>query len=305
MAAGDVFSVPPTPDLHYVDTGMYDTTEYGSVYLLDAERPAVVDTGTGATVDRILDGLREVGIAPTDLEVIALTHVHLDHAGGAGHLLEECPNATVVAYERGAGHLRDPDRLVAGTKAVVGDNWEFYADPKPIPDDRLREVAAGGTVDLGDRELRVHPAHGHAPHQAVFEEPSSATVFTADAAGIYVPAIDEVRPTSPPSDFDLERVLGDAAMIDGLDPEVLCYGHFGAARADDRLREYANVIASWVAAVAAKRAELDDDEAVAEHFGETAPTIASWGERRSRVEGVLNARGVVRYLDERAAAHTR
>jgi glyoxylase-like metal-dependent hydrolase (beta-lactamase superfamily II) len=302
MAAGDVFSVPPTPDLHYVDTGMYDTTEYGSVYLLDAERPAVVDTGTGATVDRILDGLREVGIAPTDLEVIALTHVHLDHAGGAGHLLAECPNATVVAYERGAGHLRDPDRLVAGTKAVVGDNWEFYADPEPIPDDRLREVAAGGTIDLGDRELRVHPAHGHAPHQAVFEEPSSGTVFTADAAGIYVPATDEVRPTSPPSDFDLERVLGDVHGIHTLDPEVLCYGHFGAARADDRLREYANVIASWVAAVAAKRAELDDDEAVAEHFGETVPMIASWGERRSRVEGVLNARGVMRYLDELAAA---
>jgi glyoxylase-like metal-dependent hydrolase (beta-lactamase superfamily II) len=301
MAAGDVFSVPPIPDLHYVDTGMYETTEYGTVYILDAERPAIVDTGTGATYERVLAALEEVGIAPTDLEVIALTHIHLDHAGGAGYLLEECPNATVAVYERGADFVRDPEGLVAGTKAAVGDEWQYYADPKPLPDDRMREFAAGETIDLGDRELLAHAAHGHAFHQVVFEDPAAGVVFTADAAGIYVPASDEVRPTSPPSDFDLEGVIADAHMIDSLDPQVLCYGHFGAARADGRLREYANVIAEWVGRVERKRAELDD-EAVLDYFANAAPLTPSWGARRSRAEGRMNAKGVLAYLDEREAA---
>jgi glyoxylase-like metal-dependent hydrolase (beta-lactamase superfamily II) len=302
MAAGDVFSVPPIPDLHYVDTGMYETTEYGTVYILDAERPAIVDTGTGLTYERVLDALAEVGIAPADLEVIALTHIHLDHAGGAGYLLEECPNATVEVYERGADFVRDPEGLVAGTKAAVGDEWQYYADPKPIPEDRLHEFAAGETIDLGDRQLVAHAAHGHAFHQVVFEEPAAGVVFTADAAGIYVPASDEVRPTSPPSDFDLEGVIADAHVIDALDPQVLCYGHFGATRADDRLREYVNVITEWVGRVEEKRAELDDDEAVLDYFADAAPLTPSWGERRSRAEGRMNAKGVLAYLDERAAA---
>jgi glyoxylase-like metal-dependent hydrolase (beta-lactamase superfamily II) len=304
MAPGDVFGVPPTPDLHYVDTGMYETTEYGSVYILDAERPAIVDTGAGATTDRILDAMAEVGVDPADLAVIALTHVHLDHAGGASRLLNECPDATVAVYERGARYMRDPTRLVEGTKAVVGDEWEFYAEPEPIPEERLRVFEAGETVDLGDRELVAHAAHGHALHQVVFEEPSSRTVFAGDAAGIYVPATDEIRPTSTPSNFDLERVIADVHAIHDLDPTVLCYGHFGAARADGRLREYVDVIASWVDAVAAKRAELDDDDAVVEYFEAAAPLVPSWGERRSRTEGRLNARGVLQYLDERAAAQS-
>ena len=304
MAAGDVFSVPPTPDLHYVDTGMYETTEYGSVYILDAERPALVDTGTGATTDRILDAMAEVGIAPDDLEVIALTHIHLDHAGGACRLVEDCPNATVAVYERGVQHLRDPTRLIEGTRAAVGDEWQFYAEPTPLADDRIREFAAGDTIDLGDHRLLAHAAHGHAPHQVVFEDTATATIFTADAAGIYVPASDEIRPTSPPSTFDLEGVIADAFALHELDPQVLCYGHFGATRADGRLQEYVNVITEWVGRVERKRAELDDDAAVIEYFGEAAPLTPSWGARRSRTEAEMNARGALIYLDERADART-
>ena len=88
MAIGEVYDVPNCADLHYVDTGMYDVPEYGSVYIVDAERPALVDTGIGANYERVLAAMREVGVAPEELEVIALTHVHLDHAGGAGYLVE-------------------------------------------------------------------------------------------------------------------------------------------------------------------------------------------------------------------------
>ncbi|MFB6083709.1 MAG: MBL fold metallo-hydrolase [Halorientalis sp.] len=301
MAIGDHLAVEGVDGVSYVDTGMYDTAEYGAVYVVDAADPAVVDAGIGTNYGAILDALREAGIAPEDLTTIALTHVHLDHAGGAGYLAEACPNADVVVHESGAHHLVDPSRLVAGTKQAVGDQWEFYADPKPIPEDRIREITGGDAVDLGDRELRAHHTPGHAPHQVVFELPDESVVFTADAAGIYVPELDRVRQTTPPPDFDLEQCLADLHTIRDCDPDVLCYGHFGPAAADDRLHEYADALSEWVAAVAAKREELGDDDAVIEYFGDHTSMIETWGERKATAEERMNTRGVLTYLDSRAA----
>ncbi|MFD1585962.1 MBL fold metallo-hydrolase [Halorientalis brevis] len=304
MAIGDCFAVTEgsCSDLYYVDTGMYDAPEYGSVYIVDGERPALVDSGIGTEYERILAAMDDVGIAPDDLAVIALTHVHLDHAGGAGFLAAECPNATVAIHEIGAPHLADPSRLVEGTKAAVGDLWGLYAEPEPVPEDRIRELSDGDVIDLGDRELHVHHAPGHAPHQVVFEDPADAVVFTADAAGIYVPSGDFVHHTSPPPNFDLEQVLADANMIEDLAPEVLCYGHFGPATTDDRLREYADVIADWVDRIATKRAELGDDEAVIDYFAEQTEMVDVWGDRKARGEERMNVRGVLTYLDHRESA---
>jgi len=119
MAAGDVFEATTgsCEDLHYVDTGMYDSPEYGSVYVLDAERPAVIDTGLGTNYERIVDAIESVGLSLADIEVIAVTHVHLDHAGGAGFLARDCPNADVYVHEIGARHLVDPRDSSRGPSA--------------------------------------------------------------------------------------------------------------------------------------------------------------------------------------------
>ncbi|MFC5971936.1 MBL fold metallo-hydrolase [Halomarina salina] len=301
MAIGDLREVETggCEDLYYVDVGLYGTPEYGSVYILDAERPAVVDPGTGANRELIFDAMAEVGIAPEDLAVIAVTHVHLDHAGGAGYLARECENATVTVHERGARHLADPERLVAGTKQVVGARWQHYADPLPIDEERLTVVTDGDVVDLGDHELRVHHAPGHAPHQVVYHDPTNDAVFTADAAGIYAPSRDEVQPTSPPVNFDLEQVLADVETIRDIDPETLLYGHFGPAPTADRLDEYAETIEAWVESIRAARERLDDDDAVADHFVERADTADLWGEEQSELETRLNVDGVLVYLDQR------
>lgn len=298
MAIGDLSTVETgdCTDLYYVDTGMYATPEYGSVYILDAERPAVVDTGIGMQYDVILDAIESVGIARDELEIIAPTHVHLDHAGGAGYLARECPNAEVVVHERGAHHLVDPSRLIKGTKAAVKDQWEFYREPIPVPDDRIRELTDGDVVDLGDHRLITHHTPGHAPHQVVFEDPANDAVFTADAAGIYVPSIDSVRQTSPPSDFDLEQCLADIELLRSLDPETLLYAHYGPARTDERLDEYANVLTEWVDAVETVR-QQHDKERVVEHFVAETPMADVWGERKARAEAALNTRGVLRYLE--------
>jgi len=301
MAAGDVYEVTTgnCEDLHYVDTGMYDSPEYGSVYVLDAERPAVIDTGLGTNYERIVDAIESVGLSLADIEVIAVTHVHLDHAGGAGFLARDCPNADVYVHEIGARHLVDPERLVEGTKRAVGDQWRYYVEPRPIAEDRIVELSDGDAIDLGDHELVAHHAPGHAPHQVVFEDPANDAVFTADAAGIWVPSLDRIEPTSPPSNLDLEAALADVEMLVDLGVETLLFGHFGPRPAAGALDKYADVLAEWVAAVEDERAERSDDEAVVEHFAENVDPelIEIWGEHKARAETAMNVRGVLGYLD--------
>jgi glyoxylase-like metal-dependent hydrolase (beta-lactamase superfamily II) len=290
-------------DLYYLDTGMFDTSEYGAVFVLDDDRPAVVDTGVGANHDLILEALAEIGIDRDDLAVIAVTHIHLDHAGGAGVLAEACPNADVYVPSVGADHLIDPSRLIAGTKAAVGDQWEYYAEPEPIPEERIVGIEDGDAIDLGSHELRVHAAPGHAPHQVIFEDPENDAVFVADAAGIWVPSTAEIHWTSPPSNFDLEGCLADVETLKALDPDVFLYPHFGPRYVGDdaerALSEYATVLEEWVAAVEAKRDELGDDEAVIDHFARTTEMTDVWGPEKASAEAVMNTRGVLGYLDRR------
>ncbi|MFB6295685.1 MAG: MBL fold metallo-hydrolase [Halobacteriales archaeon] len=296
MAIGDVEAVEAVPDTHYVDTGMYDTAEYGAVYVIDADRPALVETGIGLDRERVLAGIEAAGLAPGEIEVVALTHVHLDHAGGAGFLATDCPEATVFVHEIGAPHVIDPARLWEGTKAAVGGQIQFYAEPKPVPEDRVEAIEDGDAVDLGDRTLRAHHAPGHAPHQVVLHDPDADAVFTGDAAGLYVPTRDAVHPTSPPPNFDLEAALDDIETIADLDPETLLYTHFGPAPAGDRLDAYAETLAEWVDRVERAHDELGDEEAVVDRLLAETDIEDVWGERKARYETALNVRGVVRYL---------
>lgn len=297
MAIGDYYPIDSCPDYYYLDTGMYDTERYGSMYIVDAERPALIDTGIGTNYEYILAAMEEIGIAPEDLEIIAPTHIHLDHAGGAGFLAEECPNADVCIHEIGARHLVDPERLIEGTKMAVEDQWRYYAEPKPVPEERITELSDGETIDLGDRVLDVHHAPGHAPHQVIYHDPDHQVIATGDAAGIWVPQTESIRQTSPPSNFDLEACLSDVETIRSLAPETLLFGHFGPAPASDELLdEYKEVLTNWVEAVEQKREELAD-EAVIEYFVENTEMDEVWGERKARAEERLNTRGVLAYLD--------
>ncbi|QCJ45745.1 MBL fold metallo-hydrolase [Haloprofundus sp. MHR1] len=300
MAIGDVAPVPGTEDTYYVDTGMYDTESYGSVYLVDADRPAVVDTGIGTHYEYILDAMDEVGIDPEAVAYVLPTHVHLDHAGGAGFLVEACPNASVLCHDIGVRHLVDPSRLVEGTKAAVGDQWEFYVDPKPVPEERIDGIEGGDEIDLGDRTLDVIHAPGHAPHQVMFHDRETDALYTGDAAGIWVPSENEIRQTSPPSQFDLEQCLEDVNTIVERDPETLCFGHFGPCEFSEELMgEYKRILVEWVEAVRRQREALDDDEAVIDHFAEHTDMAGTWGERKATAEERLNVRGVLGYLDYR------
>jgi glyoxylase-like metal-dependent hydrolase (beta-lactamase superfamily II) len=297
MAIGDLTHASDvSEDLFYVDTGMYDVEEYGAVYVIDDERPAIVDSGIGTNYEQILAAVEEAGIDPGDLEVIALTHVHLDHAGGAGFIAAET-GAEVSVHEIGAPHVVDTERIWEGTKQAVGDQIAFYTEPEDVPESQVTTIEDGDAIDLGTHELRAHHAPGHAPHQVVFEAPTMDAVFTADAAGLYVPSVDAVHPTSPPPNFTLAQVLADVETIRSLAPDWLCYAHFGPARPEDRLAEYERTIEEWTRMVASAREEFESDEDVIEHFVETVGTPPIWGERKAKAEVALNVRGVLVAMD--------
>ena len=298
MHAGEFEQVRGVDDLYVHDTGMFDTDEYGSVYVYDAERPVVIDTGTGTNRAALFETVAEVGIGRDDLAWILPTHAHLDHAGGAGFLAERYPNAAVRVPERGVRHLVDPAALVAGTKSAVGGQWKHYADPEPVPEGRIAGVADGDRIDLGDRELVVHEAPGHAPHHALYHDPDAGVVFTADASGIYVPEADSVVATTPPPQFDFEQCLDDLRLIEEMDPDTLCFGHFGPRSYEPEvIGEAKRAYVEWVEAVREKRATLDDDEAVVEHFEAASRDIDYWNPERARANERLNVRGVLTYLD--------
>ena len=301
MAIGDVYEVDAgaASGVHYVDVGLFGQPERGAVYVIDAERPAVVDAGMGTNYDLVLDALEARGIARADLGVIALTHVHLDHAGGAGYLARECPDARVYVHPVGAPHVVDPGRLVEGTKAAVGAQWEHYAEPVPVPEERISEVGDGDAIDLGDRALDVIDAPGHAPHQVVFHDATAGIVYTADAAGIYVPETGSVEPTTPPPNFDLEGCLDDVETLRTLEPDVLAYYHYGPAEAVGRLDEYERTLVEWVDAIERKRAELGEPEAVIDHLVAESDLASAWDDEAVRPEITMNVRGVLRYLDRR------
>src|SRR5512138_3241421 len=157
------------PGVVLVDTG-YVRPRLAAAYLVRGrDSAAVVETGAASAVPRILAALAAQGLSPADVSHVVVTHVHLDHAGGAGALLRELPRARLVVHPRGARHLVDPSKLVAGTIEVYGEARfrALYGELVPVPAERVVEAPDGFTVELGGRRLRILDAPGHAKHHFV------------------------------------------------------------------------------------------------------------------------------------------
>lgn len=174
------------PGVFLVDTG-YLRPHLAACYVVRGrDSAAVVETGHFQTVPRLLAALQQLGIAREAVSHVIVTHVHLDHAGGAGALMRELPRATLVAHPRGARHLVDPSRLWAGTVAVYGEaaTQALYGDPIPVPATRVVEAPDGFSLDLGGRRLRFLDAPGHAKHHFVVFDEATRGFFTGDSFGL-------------------------------------------------------------------------------------------------------------------------
>ena len=272
-------------------------------YLLKGPKPALVDCGYASSYEAVLKGLAEVGVMPSDVRYIIPTHVHLDHAGAAGRLLREMPNAEVLAHERGVPHLIDPTKLVESSTRVFGESiMALYGLPEPIAAERVTGVGAEAHLDLGDG-LTVTLMHspGHAPHQISVLVDGARSLLTADAVGIVYPDLKALIPTTPPPSFDPSQLVATVATLRQTSPAELLLPHF-AARKDvewvfDRTAE---LVESWVRQVSRMRKQNVGLDQAAESMEKTVAADAGVEGLPvyARVSVRTSVMGILHYLEK-------
>ncbi|MCB1866921.1 MAG: MBL fold metallo-hydrolase [Chromatiales bacterium] len=218
-----------------IDTG-YERPGSTACYLIAHEGVgALVDTGTALSLPRILVALEAAGLGAGDVRYVMPTHVHLDHAGGAGVLMRECPNAELVVHPRGARHLVDPTKLIDGVKAVYGaDGFEArFGELPPVPAERVVEAPDGFTVDLAGRTLMCMDTPGHARHHYCVWDAASRSLFTGDTFGLHYDELAGPRgrvllATTTPVQFDPDAWERTIDHMLALSPSRMLLTHFGA-----------------------------------------------------------------------------
>lgn len=201
-----------------------------AVYVITGPKVTLVDCGYASSCQSVLAGLAELGVMPSDVRYIVPTHVHLDHAGAAGHLVREMSNAKVIAHERSVPHLADPTKLIESATRVFGETiMGLYGSPEPIPLDRMTPVGKELHMDLGEglTATLIH-SPGHAPHQISMMLDGTKNLFTADAVGIVYPGMETLIPTTPPPSFDPNQLVSTVRSLRQLGATRLLTPHFGA-----------------------------------------------------------------------------
>jgi len=220
-----------TDSIYLIDARVFGIPDFTSAYLIVGEELALVETGPAKSAPLIMEGIRKVGVDPRDISYLIVTHVHLDHGGGAGTLVKEMPRAKVVVHEKGARHMVDPSKLVKSSKRVFGpliDEW--YGEVLPIEEDRLMPVKDGDIINLGKgQRLRMIDSPGHANHHICIYSENEGVLFTGDAVGIYLSdsQAQALVPTTPPPEFDPDINIETIKCFFDLDLRLLCFSHFG------------------------------------------------------------------------------
>ncbi len=246
----------------------------GSYVLRGEKQTFIIETGPSSSISNLLAGLSELNIKPEEVDYVAVTHVHIDHAGGAGKLLKKLPNAKVLVHKKGVAHLVDPSKLWTASKETLGDVAEMFEKPLPIPEERIVAVSDGLMFDLGGG-LKVETVEtpGHASHNVAYYERLDEGVFPGDSAGAFLSDFNLVFPTTPPP-FRPDIALISLDKLIKLNPRFLFYSHFGkASDAVRRLRDYQVQIKMWLGIVQDGLRRGESPEAIREEIFREDETI--------------------------------
>ncbi|WTL61130.1 MBL fold metallo-hydrolase [Streptosporangium sp. NBC_01495] len=254
-------------DVYEIDTRMAGYSSITAGYLILGDRPCLVETGTSTSAPVVRDALTSLGVGPGDLATVVVTHIHLDHAGGVGDIAGFYPDAEIVVHEKGARHLADPSRLMASARMVWGDRLDIlFGELSPTEASRIRALGDTDTIDLGNgRTLNSHYSPGHARHHVGLIDSGTGDLYVGDAAGVYLPETGDLRPATPPPDFDLGTALDSIALFKALGPQRLLFSHYGpVADVEEILGRSAEELRVWVDLTRQARTEgMDLDHAAA------------------------------------------
>lgn len=188
---------------------------------------ALVESGPGSTLPRLLAAIDEVGFKPEEVKHVLVTHVHLDHAGAAGWWAQQ--RAKVYAHPRAVQHLVDPAKLVASAQQVYGDRMEeLWGEMLPAPGNQVVTVEDGGRIEIGEAVFVAHDTPGHARHHHAFELVEEGACFTGDVAGVRMPGFNYVSVAAAPPQFDPTAYEASMVKLQGMNFKRLYLTHFGA-----------------------------------------------------------------------------
>lgn len=228
--------------VYCIDT-LYQRPSLAACYLVrEGDQAALIDTGTAHSVPIILELLMQIGLEPEQVRYIMPTHVHLDHAGATGHLMELCPNAELVVHPFGARHLIDPSKLISGATMVYGEKrfQNDFGTLKPVPAARVVEAPDGFTVELNGRPLVCLDTPGHARHHFCVYDERSHGLFTGDTFGISYREFDTrngpfITPPSTPVQFDPDAWHETLRRLMSYQPDRVYLAHYGMVEQPGRL----------------------------------------------------------------------
>lgn len=243
-------------NIYMIDDQLYSIPEFGSVYLLDEEKKALIDTGPTTSTGVVLDGIRKIGFRPEDIAYIIVTHIHLDHAGGVGVLLKDMPQAQVVVHHKGVRHLVNPAKLISSTMQVQGEEALIKnGEVVPIEEHRAQAIHGGDTIKLSNKQvLNFIDAPGHVTHELCIYESRNGGLFVGDAVGNYIAGNEILVPITPPPSFSLELYIDTLKRLMKLNATTIYFSHFGISNkvqeklqlAIDKLRAREDIVVNAV-----------------------------------------------------------
>lgn len=298
-------------DIYAVDA-YYEGEETAAVYILYSEgEAAIIDTAHNDALPHVLDAVAELGIDKTAVRYIFLTHVHLDHAGGAGRFMQAFPNARLVVHPRGARHMIAPEKLVAGVNQVYGEaeTKRMYGEIVPVPEDRVIAPQDGDVFEVGSHKITALDTPGHARHHLAFYDDRAAAVFTGDSFGMSYRGLGKdgtegIIPTTSPVQFDPEAMRESMKKILALKPEKLYPSHFGELRGIARITDDLHrQIDAYVALAIEAKGDYDKIRAGLQRIFEEEGARQGWAMSPSEIERRLspaidlNAQGLAFWYD--------
>lgn len=220
-------------NFYCIDTHDLNRDERTSAYVLVDEKIALIETAASPSVPYIIEGLKELSISLEEIDYLIVTHIHLDHAGGAGLFLQSCPNAKFVVHPRGASHMIDPSRLIASAKSIYGQAFDQLFDPiVPVAADRVIEIGHGEVLPLGKHNLTFYHTEGHAKHHLSMHYSATNGMFVGDTTGVRYPemdkeAIDLIIPSTSPNQYNPETMEKSIQFYENMNVSELYFGHYG------------------------------------------------------------------------------